>query len=202
VPCTTDSRHAGPFSANLLLERPLPTRPGQVLVGDITCLPLPGGEWACLAGWASPMDLYSRKMSGWWVDEPLQEELVHRALQQAIGHNQLGKGSVIHSDRGGQCVGKQFRATLRLHQFEQSMSRPDDPYDNAFMESCWSRLKAELVAQRVFRSPEDTRGQLFDYLEVYYNRRRRHSSLGYVSPLQFEEAYYRVDSTFKCKTRT
>ncbi len=82
-----------------------------------------------------------------------------------------------------------------MHQFEQSMSRPDDPYDNALCraagaESCWSRLKAELVNQRVFRSLDDARTQLFDYIESYYNRKRRHSSLGYVSPQQFEEAYY------------
>lgn len=187
VPRTTDSRHAGPFSPNLLLDRPLPTRPGEVLVGDITYLPLPNGEWGYLAGW---MDLYSRKLSGWRVDDNMEEELVHSALQQAVGHNQLKKGSIIHSDRGGQYVGKQFRTTLRLHQFEQSMSRPDDPYDNAFMESCWSRLKAEFVNQRVFRSLDDARMQLFDYIESYYNRKRRHSSLGYVSPQQFEEAYY------------
>ena len=192
VPRTTDSRHAGPFSPNLLLDCPLPIRPGEVLVGDITYLPLLNGEWGYLAGW---MDLFSRKISGWRVDEHMEEELVHSALLQSIGHNQLGKGSIIHSDRGGQYVGKAFRTTLRLHQFEQSMSRPDDPYDNAFMESCWSRLKAELVDQRVFRSVTDAREQLFEYIELYYNRKRRHSSLGYVSPLQFEAQYYQNNPT-------
>ena len=188
VPRTTNSNHAGPYSPNLLLGRPAPTRPGEVLVGDITYLPLMNGEWAYLAGW---LDLYSRKVSGWTVDENMEEELVHSALQKAIGYNQLGKGSIIHSDRGGQYVGKSFRTTLRLHHFEQSMSRADEVYDNAFIESYWSRLKAELVYQRVFRSVADAREQLFEYIEQYYNRKRRHSSLGYVSPLQFEEAYYR-----------
>jgi transposase InsO family protein len=192
VPRTTDSRHAGPFSPNLLLDRPLPIRPGEVLVGDITYLPFLNGEWGYLAGW---MDLFSRKISGWRVDEHMEEELVHSALLQSIGHNQLGKGSIIHSDRGGQYVGKAFRTTLRMHQFEQSMSRPDDPYDNAFMESCWSRLKAELVDQRVFRSVTDAREQLFEYIELYYNRKRRHSSLGYISPLQFEAQYYQNNPT-------
>lgn len=187
VPRTTNSNHAGPFSPNLLLDRPLPSRPGEVLVGDITYLPLAGGEWGYLAGW---MDLFSRKLSGWTVDDHMEEALVNSALQKAIGYNQLGKGSIIHSDRGGQYVGKTFRTTLRLYQFDQSMSRPDDPYDNAFMESCWSRLKAELVSQRVFRSVADAREQLFEYIEQYYNRKRRHSSLGYISPMQFEEAYY------------
>lgn len=188
VPRTTNSNHAGPYSPNLLLDQPGPTRPGQVLVGDITYLALQGGEWAYMAGW---LDLFSRKVSGWSVDENMEEELVNSALQKAIGHNQLGKGSIIHSDRGGQYVGKAFRKTLRLHQFEQSMARADEVYDNAFIESYWSRLKAELVNQRVFRSVADAREQLFEYIELYYNRKRRHSSLGYVSPLQFEEAYYR-----------
>ncbi len=188
VPRTTNSNHAGPYSPNLLLDRPAPTRPGEVLVGDITYLPLVNGDWAYLGGW---LDLFSRKMSGWSVDEHMGEGLVHSALQRAIGHNQLDKGSIIHSDRGGQYVGKEFRKTLRLHQFEQSMARAGEVYDNAFIESYWSRLKAELVHQRAFRSVADAREQLFEYIELYYNRRRRHSSLGYVSPLQFEEMHYR-----------
>jgi putative transposase len=188
VPRTTNSNHDGPYSPNLLLDRPPPIRPGEVLVGDITYLPLVNGEWAYLAGW---LDLFSRKLSGWTVDDNMEEELVYIALRKAMGHNQLGKGSIIHSDRGGQYIGNDFRATLRLHHFKQSMSRADEVYDNAFMESCWSRLKAELVYQRVFRSVADAQEQLFEYIELYYNRRRRHSSLGYVSPLQFEETYYR-----------
>ena len=98
VPRTTNSKHAGPYSPNLLLGRPDPTRPGEVLVGDITYLALQGGEWAYMAGW---LDLFSRKVSGWSVDEHMEEELVHSALQKAISHNQLGKGSIIHSDRAG-----------------------------------------------------------------------------------------------------
>jgi transposase InsO family protein len=191
VPRTTNSNHAGPYSPNLLLDRPAPTRPGEVLVGDITYLALQGGEWAYMAGW---LDLFSRKVSGWSVDERMEEGLIHNALHKAMGHNQLGKGSIIHSDRGGQYVGNEFRKTLRLHGFEQSMARADEVYDNAFIESYWSRLKAELVYQRVFRSVADAREQLFEYIELYYNRRRRHSSLGYVSPLQFEEEYYRNNS--------
>lgn len=98
VPRTTNSNHAGPYSPNLLLDRPVPTRPGEVLVGDITYLALPGGEWAYMAGW---LDLFSRKISGWTVDDNMEEGLVHSALQKAISYNQLGKGSIIHSDRAG-----------------------------------------------------------------------------------------------------
>lgn len=120
----------------------------------------------------------------------MEEELVHSALRKAIGSNQLTPGSIIHSDRGGQYIGKAFRQTLTSHKFEQSMSRPNDPYDNAFMESCWSRLKAELVGNGVFRSLEDARTELFEYIECYYNRKRRHSSLGNISPEQVEQNYY------------
>ena len=189
IPRTTDSRHQGPFSPNLLLEMDFPAAPGRVLVGDITYIPLVGSEWAYLAAW---MDLFSRKIKGWSVADNMEEELVHSALRKAINSNQLAEGTIIHSDRGGQYVGKAFRQTLADHQFRQSMSRADDPYDNAFMESCWSRLKAELVENGAFRSLEDARIELFDYIECYYNRKRRHSSLGNISPEQFEQNYYRM----------
>ena len=100
----------------------------------------------------------------------MEEGLVHSALQKAIGSRQLEPGSIIHSDWGGQYIGKAFRQTLTDYKFEQSMSRPDDPYDNrtgepVFMESCWSRLKAELFENGVFRSLEDARTELFEYIE-------------------------------------
>ncbi|GAB4047014.1 IS3 family transposase [Spirosoma litoris] len=164
-----------------------PTAPGKVLVGDITYIPLAGSEWVYLAAW---MDLFSRKIKGWSVADNMEEELVHSALRKAINSNQLTAGSIIHSDRSGQYVGKEFRQTLTDHQFRQSMSRPDDLYDNAFMESCWSRLKAELIENGVFWFLEDARIELFDYIECYYNRKRRHSSLGNISPEQFEQNYY------------
>ena len=187
IPRTTNSRHGGPFSPHLLVDLEFPTEPGKVLVGDITYLPLANSEWGYLAAW---MDLYSRKTKGWSVAEHLEEELVHSALRKAIGTKQLRAGSVIHSDRGGQYVGKAFRKTLADYRFMQSMSRPDDPYDNAFMEACWWRLKAELLEGGAFPSLEDARIELFDYIENYYNRKRRHSSLGNISPEQFEQKYY------------
>lgn len=133
IPRTTDSRHNGPFSPNLLLGMDFPIVPGRVLVGDITYVPLAGSNWAYLAAW---MDLYSRKIKGWSLADNMEEELVHSALRKAIGSNQLSQGSIIHSDRGGQYIGKQFRQTLADYKFAQSMSRPDDPYDNAFMPGC------------------------------------------------------------------
>ena len=187
IPRTTESRHNGPFSPNLLLTIDFPTAPGKVLVGDITYIPLADSEWGYMAAW---MDLFSRKIKGWSLAQNMEEELVHSALRKAIGSNQLSPGSIIHSDRGGQYIGKAFRQTLIHHQFKQSMSRPNDPYDNAFMESCWSRLKAELFENGVFRSLEDAHTELFEYIECYYNRKRRHSSLGNISPEQFEQNYY------------
>lgn len=148
IPRTTDSRHQGPFSPNLLLNIDFPTAPGKVLVGDITYLPLAGNEWGYLAAW---MDLYSRKIKGWSLAGNMGEELVHNALRKAIGSNQLGEGSVIHSDRGGQYMGKAFRQTLFEHRFKQSMSRPDDPYDNAFMESCRFGGPMVTLESRAFR---------------------------------------------------
>ncbi len=158
IPRTTDSRHNGPFSPNLLLETDFPTLPGRVLVGDITYIPLAGSEWGYLAAW---MDLFSPlrrtgKIKGWSVADNMGEELVHSALRKAMGSNQLVMGSIIHSDRGGQYIGKSFRQTLADFKFRQSMSRPDDPYDNrtggpAFMESCWSRLNGAARAGRTIR---------------------------------------------------
>jgi transposase InsO family protein len=187
VPRTTDSRHNGPFSLNLLLGSPLPTAPTQVLVGDITFLPLANGAWAYLAAW---MDLYSRLITGWQLELHMEESLVHDALKKALLRRKLTKNAIVHSDRGGQYIGKSFRMTLFDNAIQQRMSRPDDPYDNAFMESCWSILKAELVENGAFRSLEDARIEVFDYIECYYNRRRRHSALGYISPQQFEKQYY------------
>ena len=130
---TTDSCHNGPFSSNLLLDRDFPTAPDQVLVGDVTYVPLAGSNWAYLAAWIC---LFSWKIKGWSWAKHMEEELVHGALRQVIGSNQLVVGSIIHSDGGGQYIGKHFRKTLLDHRFVQSMSRPDDPYDNAFMEFC------------------------------------------------------------------
>lgn len=130
VPRTTDSRHDGPFSPNLLLEASLPTAPGLVLVGDITYIALAGSEWAYLAAW---MDLFSRCIKGWQVEKHMIASLVHKALKQALLAYSIEEQAIVHSNRGGQYIDKDFRLTLRDHKLRQSMSRPDEPYDNAFM---------------------------------------------------------------------
>lgn len=188
VPRTTDSRHGQRISPNLLLERGPVTRPNEVVVGDITYLPLRAGEWAYLATW---MDLYARLIVGWQVSERMTDELIIGAMTKAIVRRKPAAGLIVHSDRGGQYVSGDFRHLLDRHGLLQSMSRADDPYDNAFAESLFSRYKAELLEGGAFRDLAEARSETFNYIEGYYNRLRRHSALGYKSPEEFEREYYR-----------
>ena len=187
VPRTTDSQHRQRTSPNLLLERAIKVdRPRQVIVGDITFLPLQGGGWAYLATW---MDLFSRKIVGWQVAGSMTAELVIEAIKKAILRERLPVGLIVYSDRGGQYVDAEFRRLLDQHGFEQSMSRSDETYDNAHAESLFSRYKAELLEGGAFADVEEARMETFIYIESYYNRVRRHSALGYQSPEDFERAY-------------
>lgn len=188
VPRTTDSRHGKRMSPNLLLERAIRVdRPRQVIVGDITYLPLQNADWAYLATW---MDLFSRKIVGWQVADSMTAELVIEALKKAILREHLPTGLIVHSDRGGQYVDTELRKLLKQQCFEQSMSRADETYDNAHAESLFSRYKAELLEDGAFADLEQARSETFAYIEGYYNRTRRHSSLGYLSPENFERAFY------------
>jgi putative transposase len=188
VPRTTDSRHGQRMSPNRLLESAVKIeRPRQVIVGDITYLPLQGGRWAYLATW---LDLYSRKIVGWRIAETMTAELVTEALAQMIRRERPEAGLIVHSDRGGQYVATEFRALLKSAGFEQSMSRAGETYDNAYAESLFSRYKAELLEGGAFASVEQARMETFVYIESYYNRVRRHSALGYQSPEDFEGVYY------------
>jgi putative transposase len=188
VPRTTDSNHGQRMSPNLLLEPAIRVdRPRQVIVGDITYLPLQTVDWAYLATW---MDLFSRKIVGWHLADSMTAELVIEARRCAILRERLPAGMIIHSDRGGQYVDTEFRRLLNQHRFEQSMSRADETYDNAHAESLFSRYKAELLEDGAFADVEQARSETFSYIEGYYNRVRLHSSLGYLSPEEFERAYY------------
>lgn len=183
VPRTTNSRHTLGFSPNRLLAYGLPTGPNQVWVSDITYIMLTNGNWVYLVIW---MDLWSRLIVGWYMDNNLEEELVITAFRRAVLGRQPTPGLVVHSDRGGQYASKAFRRLLAKYKCQQSMSRPDDLYDNAFAESYWSRLKAELLEGGAFLSLEDARVEIGEYIENYYNTVRLHSALGYLSPMQFE----------------
>lgn len=183
VPRTTDSRHPYPVSPNRLKNRPPPSGIDQVWVGDITYIPLTGGSWCYLAVW---MDLFSRRVIGWQLLHHMKEALVLEAFQKAYSNRKAGKGLIVHSDRGGQYAGKIFRRWLDRYYVSQSMSDADNPYDNAFMESYFSRFKTELLQNGSFENIENARSGIFEYIEMYYNPIRRHSALGYISPVAFE----------------
>lgn len=187
VPRTTQSRHPYPISPNLLQDRQPPARPNEVWVGDITYLPLSEGRWAYLSVW---MDLYSRRIVGWQLESHMREDLVIVALKKALQTRGVKQGLIVHSDRGGQYAGGEFRRLLVKRKIQQSMSRADDPYDNAAMESFFSRLKAELLENGMFDNLEDARTELFEYIEMYYNTGRKHSSLNYQSPTAYEIHYF------------
>lgn len=187
VPRTTNSRHPYPISPNLLLDRTFTQEPDEVWVGDITYIPLAGGGFLYLAVW---MDLFSRRIIGWQLEDHMREQLVIDALQKALKTRRVKQGLLIHSDRGGQYAGTAFRAILTAGKFLQSMSRADNAYDNAFMESCFGRFKTELLEGGAFDSRADAQTEIFEFIEMYYNTKRRHSSLGYQSPVYYENNYY------------
>ncbi len=191
VPRTTDSRHGKRVAPNLLLETCAPVAPNLVWVGDITYLPLKQGKWAYLATW---LDLFSRTIVGWQINNNMEEDLIINALQKAFDYRKPAPGLIVHSDRGGQYVATNFKKLLDKYDCKQSMSRADDPYDNAFAESFFSRLKAETLENGAFLSIEVAKTEVFDFIEMYYNRKRRHSALGNKSPLNFEKLYYQNNS--------
>lgn len=181
-PRTTNSRHRLGYSPNLLRERPLPARIDEVWVGDITYISLRSGRFGYLS---VLMDLNSRRIVGWEYQESMTDALVLASLRKAIHLRQPPRGLIHHSDRGGQYASTEYRGVLRRSGVQQSMSDAESCYDNAFMESCFGTLKTELELSQFEDSLEAVR-ELSEYIS-YYNRDRRHSSLGYVSPIEFEE---------------
>jgi transposase InsO family protein len=181
-PRTTDSRHTLGYSPNLLVDRPPPDRVNQIWVGDITYVPLVGGDFLYLA---MLMDRFSRRIVGWDLQENMQETLVLAALEAAIRVRQPPPGLIHHTDRGGQYAGLAYRRMLARAAMSQSMSRADDCYDNAFMESCFGTLKTELE-MKPYESRQIARKEVPEFIR-YYNTRRRHSALEYLTPEAFEQ---------------
>jgi transposase InsO family protein len=185
VPRTTNSKHNFGFSPNLLRELlNEPVGAGEVIVGDITYLPLQNGKWCYLATF---QDKFTRRIVGWQVSERMTAQLVIDALNRARQRGLLKRGAIIHTDRGSQYASVEYRRLLYINGFRQSMSATGNCYDNAQAESFFSRFKAELVEGGIFESVEQARSEVFGYIEGYYNRIRRHSSLGYLSPMEFEK---------------
>jgi len=185
-PRTTDSRHTLGYSQNLMIDAPPPEGINQLWVGDITYVPLSGGDFLYLA---LLMDLSSRRIVGWDLQDHLRESLVLAALRAAIALRQPLPGLIHHTDRGGQYAGTEYRGLLARARMPQSMSRANDCYDNAFMESCFGTIKTELE-MKPYRSEHIARKELPAYIR-YYNTRRRHSAVNYMTPEEFEKGTLR-----------
>lgn len=179
-PQTTDSKHGQPVFPNVLPEIDI-SRPNQVWVSDITYLRV-GSEWCYLA---ALLDLHSRKVVGWSVGDRADAQLAIRALKNALETRPAPE--VHHSDRGCQYASAAYQEELAQHRIDGSMSRKGNCYDNATMESFFGTLKTERVYHESYETLAQLRASLFDYIEMFYNTRRLHSSIGYRSPVNFEE---------------
>jgi len=179
---TTDSNHDQPIAPNRLAEAPKASAPNQIWVADITYIQT-GENWLYVA---AIMDLYSRKIVGWAMAERIDTALILKALFMALLHRQPPASLLLHSDRGVQYASADYRSALTQAGLVASMSRKGNCYDNAAMESFWSTLKLELVYRREFQTHAHAKTEIFDYIEVFYNRQRSHSALNYLSPVDFE----------------
>lgn len=186
-PKTTRPDHAAHPSPNLLAQAGPAEAPGTQLVSDITYIPTREG-WLYLA---VVLDLFSRSILGWKLSDSLKSDLVTGALQRAFSSGLIGKDAIFHSDRGCQYTAGQTRQLLAQHGLRQSMSAAGFCYDNAFAESAFASLKSELLEEgQPFLSKAAASSALFDYLETFYNRKRRHSALNYQSPRAFLDSYF------------
>jgi len=181
---TTDSRHDNPIAPNTLDRQFQADGPNQKWCVDITYVST-GQGWLYLAG---VIDLFSRRIVGWSMADHLQSNLCEAALRMALTQREPGKGLLQHSDRGVQYTSSNYRQLLAQHNIQVSMSRTGNCYDNAVMESFWGTLKTELIYHQTYATREDAKRSIFEYIEVFYNRIRLHSSLGYQSPEAFEAA--------------
>ena len=179
---TTQSDHDQPVAPNRLLGRPAPRQVDEVWVADITYVPTAQG-WLFLA---AIMDLYSRQILGWSLWENLEAGGALQALARALVKRGQPRGVIHHSDRGIQYASAMYREQLRRCGLLASMSRKANCYDNAAMEAFWSTLKREALEESSSWSKDRVRREIFEYIEAFYNRKRLHSSLGYRSPVDFE----------------
>jgi len=185
VPRTTDSDHDQPIAPNRLAERSAPNGANQVWVSDLTYI-LTAQGWLYLA---LVMDLWSRRIVGWAMADHLRSELVLAALEMAVTHRRPPKGLIVHSDRGVQYASSDTRQFLTAHGLVSSMSRAGNPYDNAWMESTIGKIKNEVLGETIPANHQAAQQQLFVGIECWYNQRRRHSALGYQSPVAFETQF-------------
>jgi transposase InsO family protein len=185
---TTDSNHRLPVAENLLGRDFDPSGPNESWSADITCIPTREG-WLYLA---VVEDLFSRMVVGWSMAETMESRLVVDALEMALSRRRPGAGLLAHSDRGSQYASDHYQRALAAEGIVCSMSEVGQCWDNAPVESFFGRLKCEVAPGETFVTRDQARAELFEYLEVFYNRVRRHSSLGFVSPAEFERMYHQT----------
>jgi transposase InsO family protein len=179
---TTDSDHTWPVATNTLNRQFQIEQPNRVWAGDITYVWTTEG-WLYLA---VMLDLYSRTVIGWAMGHRLTVELAERALTMALANRKPTAGLLHHSDRGSQYAAHRYQRLLGEHGITSSMSRAGNCWDNACVESFFGTLKRELVYHRHYATRDEAKLDIFEYIEVFYNRRRRHSTLGYDSPAEYE----------------
>lgn len=195
---TTDSAHGAPIAPNTLARQfGVHTIPSQdrVWTSDITYVPTREG-WLYLA---VLLDLASRRIVGWAVRRTLDRELVLAALHMALTHRQPPRGVLHHSDRGSQYASAEYRDVLTAHGLEASMSRQGNCWDNAVTESFFATFKVELVYETDWATRDAATRDIFEFIEVWYNRERRHSSLGYCTPVEYEEERLTNNRTINCR---
>ncbi len=178
---TTNSKHDKPVAPNLLPKVNI-TGPNQAWVSDITYV-WTGEGWEYLA---IILDLYARKIIGWAMDKRLKKDLVIKAFMKAVSQRKIKPGIIFHSDRGSQYASNEFRRILKMYGFKQSMSGKGDCFDNAVTESFFHTYKTEEVYFENYETRKVAKEKTFYYIEIYYNRKRRHSFLGYLTPEEFD----------------
>jgi len=183
-PQTTDSKHDFPIAPNLVNREFTAEAPNQLWLSDITYIPT-------LEGWlylASIIDVFSRRIIGWAMDDNMRKELALSALEMAVTSRRPDSGLIHHSDRGSQYASKDYRKALKSQDIDCSMSGKGNCYDNAMKESFFHTLKVECVHGEVFETRKQAKSVIFEYIEAFYNRSRIHSGLGYSTPLEVETA--------------
>jgi transposase InsO family protein len=180
---TTDSKHQRAVAANLIQRDFSAKQPNRLWTSDITYIRTQEG-WLYLAVF---LDAYSRRIVGWSMSRRLSDKLIINAFKQAWLHRQPSPGLIVHSDRGSQYCSRFFKELLATHRYRQSMSSTGNCYDNAITESFFANLKVELIYDERYRTRNEARRSIFKYIEIFYNRSRIHSSIGGLSPDQFEK---------------
>ena len=182
---TTNSNHKLPVAENLLNQNFNVLKPYEVWVTDISYIPTEEG-WLYLA---IVKDLFNKEIVGWSTDKTMTKELTIHALKNAIRKHRPPKGLIHHSDRGVQYCSKDYQDLLKKHHFECSMSRKGNCYDNTCAETFFSTIKTESIHLRKLKTRKEARNVIFGYIEIFYNRKRRHAALDYMTPLEFTRKY-------------